>query len=196
MILSRHSAVLTNPPEGGVPRPVRLTHLMEGTFIIEYSDLLDHPEVSYTGIVEHDPATGHLIGQTTDGQQFIFDVNQNGALLHGYSPLNLQRTIIDTPGQGEIEYANASLMITEDFAVLTGYGVEIIKFYHPSVNFYDEVTYPEKTADKVYAEKKLELINPYNNQKIVAEIFDQGCGCAVERIEPKLGNVKIYPIGE
>ena len=85
-------------------------------------------------------------------------------------------------------------MVTEYMAILSGYGIEVIRFYEPAVRFFDEITYPGKTDNRLYGEKKLEMINPVNGQVMVATLYDQGCGCATENIQQKLGSVKIFPI--
>lgn len=196
MILSRHPAILTNPPEGDIPRAVRISSPNESSFIIEYCDVLEHPEISYQGILEHNPTTGHFEGHAVDGTIFVFDISSNGGLVMAYQPLSPSETYIDTPGVGVTSYANASLALEENMMTLSGYGVEIIRFYQPAVLFFDEIKYEGPTENKVYGERKMEIINPLNGQRLVATLFDKGCGCSIERIEQKLGDIKIYPIGE
>lgn len=196
MILSRHPAILINPPEGDFPRAVRISSPNESSFIIEYCDVIEHPEVSYQGILEHNPQTGHFEGHALDGTIFNFDISGNGGLVMAYQPLSPSETFIEVPGLGVNSYSNASLAIEENMMTLSGYGVELIRFYQPAVLFFDEIKYDGPTENKVYGERKIEIINPMNGQRIVATLYDKGCGCSVERIEQKLGDIKIYPIGE
>lgn len=196
MLLARHPAILTNPTEGDKPRPVRISSPTESRFIIEYSDLLDHPTEEHNGVLQHNPETRLFEGHTTEGQIFYFDIEANGGLIMAYQPLAPSETHVDLPDEGIVRYMNVSLALEENMMTLSGQGAEILRFYQPAVLFFDEVKYENMTPNKIYGERKMEIINPANGQRIVITLYDKGCGCQIERIEQKLGDIKIYPIGE
>lgn len=196
MILSRHPAVLTNPTGGDIPRAVRISSPNDSSFTIEYCDVLDHPEETYEGLLQHNPETGFFEGLRTDGDPFLFDVSGYGGLIMAYAPLAPSETYIETPTLGKSSYMNVSLALEENLMTLNAQGVELLRIYKPAVLFFDEIKYESMTSNKLYGERKLEIINPLNGQRVVATLYDKGCGCSIERIEQKLGDIKIYPIGE
>lgn len=196
MILSRHPAILLNPLTGTLPRAVKISSPNESSFIIEYCDVLEHPDESYEGLLQHNPETGYFEGLRLSGEKFEFDVSGYGGLIMAYAPMAPSETFIDTPELGKVAYMNVSLALEENLMTFHANGVEILRFYKPAVLFFDEIKYEAMTSNKVYGEKKMEIINPLNGQRLVATLYDKGCGCSIERIEQKLGDIKIYPIGE
>ena len=196
MILSRHPAILISTPEGESARAVRMSSSDPSHFVVEYCDVLEHPEETYEGILEYNAETGYFEGLTTEGGSFIFDISANGNLVMAYQPMAPSETHIDFPGEGESSFMNVSLALEENLMTLSGNGTEIIRFYKPAVLFFDDIKYEQMTSNKVYGERKMEIINPFNGQRLVATLYDKGCGCSIERIEQKLGDIKIYPIGE